>query len=379
MRVGEMIRSQKWVFIALAVVAAGFGLYFAAGAVAESRQEALPPKKETLPLVEVVDPEPVEQLFVTEEGFLRPRAEIEVIAEVAGKVVEVSPNLQPGGRFEEGDVLFRINPRTLEGDLERARADVASADAAAARAKRLEGIGAASTSQLQQADAAAAAARAGLIAAEKRLDDAVVRAPFAASVISESVALGRYLQPGTVAATIFDTGAAEVVVGLRPEDAAAVRRAAEAQDGPLDVVVSPSRASAGSVTLRGEVKRFGQAVDRLSRTVPVVIEVPGAFSEERGAVFANDYVTVEIPALTEEMLFAGPVGVVRQERFVWILDGEDRLRQVAVTPRSRDGLRVVFSAGQDLRGERLVLTALTEESEGLKVEVADEPERQAAR
>jgi RND family efflux transporter MFP subunit len=365
---------------ALLAVAVGFGLYVLAGEVAEARQEALPAKKETLPLVEVVEPKPVRQLFVTEEGFLRPRAEIDVIAEVAGKVVEVSPNLQPGGRFAKGETLFRIDPRTLTGELDRARADLTSAAAAAERARRLEKIGAASTSQLQQAEAAEAAARAGLISARKRVEDAVVTAPFDASVISENVALGSFLQPGSVAATIFDTGAAEVVVGLRPEDAAAVRRAAQLQgDTPLDVVVSPSRASAGSLTLRGVVKRFGQAVDRQSRTVPVVIEVPGAFAEENGSVFANDYVSVEIPAKTEEMLFAAPVGTVRQERFVWTLDQENRLRQVAVTPRSRDGIEVVFSAGQDLTKERVVLTALTEEAEGLKVEVAEQPERQAAR
>jgi RND family efflux transporter MFP subunit len=379
MKIGKLIRSQLWVVAAIAAVFLAFVLYRGAGAIAEARQEALPAKKETLPLVETVDARPVEELTVTEEGFLRPRAEIDVIAEVAGKVVEVSDKLQPGGRFDAGEVLFRIEPRTLEGDLERARADLASAEDQAARSRRLEEIGAASTAQLQQAEASAAAARAALISAQKRVDDATVRAPFDAAIISESVALGRYLQPGTVAATIFDTGAAEVVLGLRPEDAEAVRLAARRKGGPLDVVVSPSRGSAGSVVLSGQVKRFGQAVDRVSRTVPLVVEVPNAFDQDEGTVFANDYVTVEIPAATEEPLYAAPLGTVRQERYVWTLDSENRLKRTDVIPRSRDDREVIFSAARDLTGERLVLTALTEEAEGLKVEVVKQPERQARR
>ncbi|GGY39152.1 efflux RND transporter periplasmic adaptor subunit [Parvularcula lutaonensis] len=371
---------MRWVVIALGALGLGLLIYFGAGVVAKARDNARPPREESFPLVETVSARPVETLSVVEEGFLRPKAEVDVMPEVSGKVVEVSPKLEPGGRFAKGELLFRIDPRTFEADLERAAADLeaakaelARAEAEAARQKRLEEIGATATSRRQQADAALASARArvgqagaALTVARKRLEDTRVTAPFDASVISENVALGRLVQPGMAAATIFDTGAAEILLGLLPRDAEAVRRAASNSDRPLDVIVKPSRASASNVTLTGRVKRFGQSVDRQSRTVPVVIEVPDAFASDSGA-FANDFVTVEIPAEISGQLFAAPLGTVREERFVWALDEEDRLRMVPVTPVQRTDTDVIFRTATDLRDERIVLTALTEEAEGLKV------------
>lgn len=374
----------KWVLIALGAFVLGIVIYKGAGLVASARDAAQPPREETFPLVETISVRPVDALSVVEEGFLRPRAEIDVVPEVSGKVVEVSPKLEPGGRFEKGELLFRIDPRTFEAELERAAADLEAAKAELARArseadrqKRLEEIGASATARRQQSDASLASARArvgqaeaALTVARKRVEDTRVTAPFDASVISETVALGRFVQPGMSAATIFDTGAAEIVLGLRPTDAEAVRRAAQNRDKPLDVVITPSRASAGAVALTGQVKRFGQSVDRQSRTVPLVIEVPDAFTGENG-VFANDFVTVEIPAESTEQLFAAPLGTVREERYVWTLDPDSKLKQVAVTPVQRTDVDVIFHTPTDLTGQRLVLTALTEEAEGLKVVPAD--------
>lgn len=386
--------SRNWALIAFGVLGLAFLIYFGASKIASAREDARPAREPSLPLVETVALKPVESLTVKESGFLRPRAEIDVVPEVAGKVVEVAPQLEPGGRFAKGEIMFRIDPRTFEADLARAAADVDAAKAElnraqseASRQKRLSDIGASAQSRLQQADANLASARArvgqaeaALVQARKRMEDTQVTAPFDAAVISETVALGRYVQPGQSAATIYDTGTAQIVVGLRPADADAVRRAANASPGPLEVVVTPSRASAGSITLTGQVKRFGGAVDRLSRTVPLVIDVPGAFAEGRESpVFANDFVEVTIPARSDQRLYAAPLGTIREEQFIWTLNDDNELQQVAVTPVNRDDVNVIFRSALDLDDARVVLTALTEESVGLKVEIANDKSGSASR
>lgn len=384
----EQPSKWRWIIIAALTLLAAIVVFRGAGMIAAARDRAQPAREETLPLVETVTAEAVPEAFtVVEEGFLRPRAEIDVVAEVSGKVVEVAPQLEPGGRFEKGELLFRIDPRTFEAELERAKADLSAARADLERARseasrqdRLSEIGAAATARLEQANASLASAKArvgqaeaALTVAEKRLEDTTVSAPFDAAVISENVALGRFVQPGQSTATIFDTGAAEVVLGLLPVDAAAVRLAAQNTEGPLEVAVAPSRASASAITLVGQVKRFGQSVDRQSRTVPVVVEVPRAFSlENDAAVFANDFVEVTLPARSAQELYAAPLGVVREERFVWVLDDENRMVSVAVTPVQRKGSTVVFRTAEDLGGRALVLTSLTEEAAGIKVAVAED-------
>ncbi|MEL6873583.1 MAG: HlyD family efflux transporter periplasmic adaptor subunit, partial [Pseudomonadota bacterium] len=240
-------------------------------------------------------------------------------------------------------------------------------------------IGAAAAARREQAGTELAAARArlgqaeaGLIVAQKAMADTSVTTPFAASVISESLALGRFVQPGQAVATIFDTSAGEVVLGLLPEEAREVRRALEQTSGPLRASVMPTKASAGDAPLEGIVKSIGQAVDQRSRTVPVVVEVPGAFDEaNQGAVFANDFVRVELPAYSPEPLYAVTNDVIREERFIWTLTDDNRLHAVAIDQVQRRPSETLFRATEDLTGHRVVLTALTEEAEGIEVAIAN--------
>lgn len=383
-------RRGRWTILAIAALSVALTIYFGAGFLASARDAAREPPAATLPLVEVVNARAVPQTFpINEEGFLRPRAEIDVVPEVSGKVVEVAPQLEPGGRFDRGEVLFRIDARIYEAELKRARAELSAARADLERAasedarqQRLQAIGAAAEARQEQAKAELAAARsrvgqaeAAVIRAEKQLEDTVIRAPFNASVISENVALGRFVQPGESAARIFDTGAGEIVLGLMPADARSVRRALQdAGDEARTVTVTPSRASASAGELTGMVKRFGQAVDERSRTVPLVIEVPGAFNPTREAsVFANDFVSVELTGYSPVQLYAVPNGVVREEGFVWTLRDDDTLESVPVEAVHRTARETVFRSDTDLGDRRLVLTALTEEAEGLKVAVAERP------
>jgi multidrug resistance efflux pump len=56
---------------------------------------------------------------------VRPRAEIDLAAQVAGRVAFVSPSLVSGGRVRAGEVLVRIEDADYRNAVLQARAQVA--------------------------------------------------------------------------------------------------------------------------------------------------------------------------------------------------------------------------------------------------------------
>ena len=377
--------SRWWWLAGLAVLLAGIGVLFllrATGGPPPGAGQAA----DTVPVVETVMARAEGRAYaITEEGFLRPRAEVDVVAEQAGRIEYVSDKLIPGGRFEAGEVLFRLDAREARAQLSQARADLESARAGlsqsradADRQRRLAEVGATATARSEQADAALAAAEARVAQAEaqleiasERAEDTEVTAPFSATVASESAAEGAYVAPGQVVARLFDNAVAEVPLGLAPADAGAVRRALEEADGELIVRVQPTAASATTRVLYGRVAEIAQSLDPQARTVQVTIRIEDAFDPAAaGEVYAQDFVEVVLPALSDRTLYAAPSGVLRKDGYVWTLaaeDGETVLARVDVTPVRFEEDRVVFASEADLDGAELVQTALTEEAEGMVV------------
>jgi len=102
-----------------------------------SREE--PPKKEKQELVPLVQIAPVEiragGLAVAGSGTVRAREELNLAAEIPGKLVYVNPSLREGERVQKGAVLFRIEPADYRSAVDGARADVASQQVAVMEAK----------------------------------------------------------------------------------------------------------------------------------------------------------------------------------------------------------------------------------------------------
>jgi len=132
-------------------------------------------------------------LTVETQGEARPRTEIDLVPEVGGKVVYVSPNFIEGGLFRKGETLYRIDDRDYKVAVIRAESGVAQAEQALVReiaegeiARRdFEELGqgeptalALRQPQRQQAEAALQAAKAELEAANLQLTRTYVNAPF---------------------------------------------------------------------------------------------------------------------------------------------------------------------------------------------------------
>ena len=80
------------------------------------------------PVVEVMTAKPESlRMNVRSQGVVSPRAEIDLVSEVAGKVVAIHMAFAAGGFFKAGDRLVDIDPRDYDFAVIRAHAQVAEA------------------------------------------------------------------------------------------------------------------------------------------------------------------------------------------------------------------------------------------------------------
>ena len=118
------------------------------------------PHRNASPLVRVAIATPSDYRFtVKANGAVQPRTESELIPQVSGEIVEMSPSLVSGGFFQAGELLARIDAADYRVDREAARAQVARTTSEHARAnkelkrqQKLAGRSVASESRIDDAE-----------------------------------------------------------------------------------------------------------------------------------------------------------------------------------------------------------------------------------
>ena len=241
---------------------------------------------------------------VTGAGTVRPSAQIDVAAEISGRVVWVSSVFQTGGRVGSGQALFRLDDAEHRHRVERAHAVVtvqevellkveeeariARHEYERFRRRRAADAPVADTGplalwepQLRAARAAVDRDRTALAEAELGLSRTVVRAPFAGVVRAESVDVGRFVTAGEPVGQLFAADAVEVVVPLSDADAALIPGLWDLRPGDADRRVT-ARVVAdygnASYAWAGYVDRVEAALDEQTRTLDVVVHVPKPFA-----------------------------------------------------------------------------------------------------
>ncbi|GIX00506.1 MAG: hemolysin D [Pirellulaceae bacterium] len=264
--------------IPLALVIAGVGFFLGMKAPPPPKSALpRPVPEELLPYVPRVDVAMVRALSEVSptldlhaHGTVVPYRELEIGAQVAGKIIEKPPELRSGNYVQQGQLLYRIDPRDYQLDVERLTQrleqeaaslreldqDIANAQdllqvaeqelqLANADVERLESLNAnfSSAAELDQArrarlaalnqvvslknqlrtlDARRARMQLNLKLAETELEQAklnlertVVRAPVDGRIVSEQVEVDSFVQRGTPLVVLEDTSKAEIACNLR--------------------------------------------------------------------------------------------------------------------------------------------------------------------
>ena len=222
--------SQPVKKIVLPVIVAGLGvvLLFVLIATGPSLDSKAPPP--VVPLVQSLEIAlgPIQMTAMT-YGTVAPRSETNLVAEVSGRVIKVSPSLVSGGFFEEGDVLFEVDPVDYQialdqanANLNRARGELAFAEKDYKRQldlKQRQSVSQAmeddALKRLQIAQAVHQDAISKTAAAQRDLERTTVVAPYQGRVRSENVDLGQYVSRGAALASLYATDFAEVRLPLQ--------------------------------------------------------------------------------------------------------------------------------------------------------------------
>jgi membrane fusion protein (multidrug efflux system) len=212
-------------------------------------------------------------------GTVRALESITVTAKSAGMVERIT--FEEGERATRGQELLRLDADERRADLAQAAAEIRRAIAQRdetrvrldrAVALRRTGAGTEAqvadlTAQLATLDSAIASAEARRKAAEARLDDVVVRAPFAGRLGSRSVSLGAYIVPGTRITTLDDLSRVRLDFSV-PENLLG-----SLQPGRMVRAVS---AAFGARMFEGKVTLVDPRVDAVTRAAKLTAEFPNA-------------------------------------------------------------------------------------------------------
>lgn len=341
-----------------------------------------------------------EPLEVVAHGTVVPRVETELVAEVAGRIVSVSPAMVAGGFFEEGDLLLEIDPVDYELAVARARLEVARAartlaqeEAAAATARREwselgRGEGtplALHEPQLAEAQASLEAARAALAKAEHDLARTRVVAPYAGRVRSESVDVGRYVAPGTPLARIFAIDRAEVRLPISDRELAFLALPLDGEppagdgagDGGAPRVTLVARIAGQDHTWSARIVRTEAELDPRTRMLVAVAEVADPYDRadrrEGPPLAVGQFVEARIEGLLARDVFALPRRALRDGDRVFLLgtDGRLAVRDVHVLRRERE--RVLVDRGL-ADGEPVITSPLELAIPGMRVRAAGSEE-----
>jgi len=395
--------AKVWLPIAfLALGVAGVLLVWA------TRPEATPrPNVVAAPLVRTVRvaPEAV-QYSVRANGTVMPRTQSDLIPQVEGEVVWVSPSLVSGGFFEAGEALLKIDPRDYEAALESARAGVARAQSEFSRAgtererqRELAERSVASQAQIDDAnnafrvaEAQLREARANLERAERELDRTSIRASYEGRVRSEEVDVGQFVNRGSSIAKLYAVDFAEVRLPIPDRELAYLElrlgsRPAPADDAeaagagidPGPEVLLHAEFAGREQTWRGRIVRTEGEIDPRTRVVHVVARVEQPYAEDP-PLAVGLFVSAEILGRRVEGAFVVPRSALRDGRDgdeVLVVDDESRIRFHPVEVlRERRG-EVVIGAGLEA-GDRVLVSPLGTAVDGMSVRVVgDEPPRVA--
>lgn len=349
------------------------------------------------PLVRVVEAVTTDlELVVRTQGRVEPRAEIDLVVEVGGKVLEVAPTLAAGGFFREGDLLVRLDPLDYRLAVDRTKAEVARAEVRVAMEKaeaevairEWKDIGQGAAPPLvrrepQQAEAAAvlAAARALLAQAERDLARTEIRAPFDGRVRSEDVDVGQFVSRGERLARVYSTDVAEIRLPLVDEDLAYLDLPMARRDSTADSTGPEVTVQADFAGRRwrwtGRIVRTEGQIDPSTHVIHAVASVDdpyGGPDPARPPLAAGLFVEAEIAGRRVSDVVALPRAAMRGESRVFVVDAEERLRGRKVKVLRREAERVIVAEGVEA-GERVCVSPLEVATDGMKVRVAEEPAR----
>lgn len=282
---------------------------------------------------------------------------VEIRPEITGKLTGI--HFTEGEMVEAGEVLAEMENVEPLSDVATARANLVEVEAQYNRLSQLYKTQAVSESQLQQLEAQRQAMRASLAAAEARLDDTVIRAPFAGRLGLRRVSVGSLVSTSTVITTLDDTSSIKLDFDVPEVFVARVSR---------DLSIVARSAAWPDHIFEGRVTSLDSRVDPVTRTIRVRSEIPN----EEGRLRAGMFLTVTLLKEVTNALMVPEAALVpdRSTQSVFVVGAGDVVeKRIVETGRRRPGEVEILEGLSP--GERVIAQGTQKARPGQVVRVID--------
>lgn len=286
-------------------------------------------------------------------GTAKANEAVDVTAKATNRVVAL--HLREGGFVKQGDVL-------VEFDATEARANLAAAEATARdtqsqfqRGKQLFAQKALSESDMVQVEAKMLNSRSGVEAAQARVNDTVIRAPFSGRIGLRNTSVGSLVTPGQVITTLDDIDVIKLDFSV-PEAFLSVIHEGETLE-------AASAAYAGDV-FKGKVDSIATRVDPVSRSIVVRALIDNRSHRLKPGMF----MTVRLQRSASQALLIPEQALMPQggSQFVYVLYGDTARKTEVKLGRRRPG-QVEVTAGLHA-GDLLIIEGGDQVQDGAKVQ-----------
>ncbi len=376
---------------ALGILGAAFGAF--QWLVATKPRPAKENETRTATPVEIVAAAPRrDRMDVVASGTVRPARQVVVASEVGGKVLWMSPELVPGGRFKTGQPVIRLDGRDYRLALEQQAAAVRMAQTELTveeSRKRLAekewqllgekppepGSLALRDPQVETAKASVKAAQSNMRRTELALARTGLVAPWNAMVLARAVDVGHIVAPGMPLATLAGTDAYWVEVAI-PVD-----RLTWLDVPGIDGATTGSSARVlyqlGDKTVErtGTLVRLSGEVDPVGRMARLIVEIPDPLAASQPPLLINSFVEVHLAGDHVDEIYELPRTALRDDGQVWLVaDGKLHMQPVDLIWRRPSTVVVRGLAGS----VQVITSPVPGATEGLAVRVVEAVKKQTA-
>lgn len=329
------------------------------------------------------------QIIIAANGIVQPHNEISLSAQVSGTITKISPALEAGSFFSEGEVLIAIDDRDYKTALAIAEAQHLSAKSALQLAtlnyeRMLEGyrepsVAVVTKAEVDQAFSVRAQAEAELESSEAQIDRAkldldrtTIRAPFDGRVRQKDVGLGQTVGPGTPLGVIFAVDYAEVRLPIAGRDLRHLTLPELDTDPPLDVELRDAISEDSETIWQAHIVRTDGVLDENSLELYAIARIDDPFGRQSGnpPLHIGQPVVGLIGGRLLKDVIALPRGAVRQLDQVVLIDEKTlTLSKLTVAPIWSDEKFVIVRDPAIRDGAILATTQLVYAPEGAEIEI----------
>ncbi|MBQ4833216.1 efflux RND transporter periplasmic adaptor subunit [Pseudoalteromonas sp. MMG010] len=372
--------TKKQILLPIAVLLGGIGLTFALSQMKQPPKEK--PAQDTRPLV-TAQPVNIDAitLDVQSYGIVMPKQRTELIAQVSGQVISVSPDFEEGEFVKQGAILARIDANDYEADLIEAQAGLAQASSALeieraqAHVAKAEWERIKSDSnhakasglylrkpQLAEKLARYRSAQASVKRANRNLERTYIKAPYDAIINERSISLGSVVNPGSSFGALSATSVAQVRLPVADNELQYL------EQGGIGANVTLSANYAGKQsTWNAKIIRSEGVIDQKSRMSYLVAQFPTPYEQITKPLRFGSYVNASIQGRALDNAIVVPHHLVKNNQITVLNDDLTLSFKTLNIVRKQNGL-VIADHGLTL-GDKLITSALEYPQQGMVVKL----------